>query len=183
MKKPKRRTTIPTPIVAQVAAVVGKKKRAPRPGEGRPKGWKPKEHGANPGGAPRIWDGTKISDLGADLIAWAQEPFSFYLETFCKKWGTYPQRLSLAADADSKFFETLKVAKAAIASNLAEAATHERINTTMGVFGLKQHGWTDKHEHLGAGGGQLFPAKDPSKDEKKARAIAAKRVLDALGDV
>jgi hypothetical protein len=158
------------------------RKRPPRKGEGRKPGWKPAEHGANPGGRPKIWTDYKLEELGDDLVEWAQDPASLFLESWCKLRRTYPQRLTEWAKSSSKFAESLKVAKTAIASNIAEKTALEGMPTSFGIFALKQHEWTDRHEHTGAGGGNLFPADNPTKDEKRIRAIAAKRVLDALGD-
>lgn len=114
--------------------------------KGRAKGWKPAEHGKNPGGRPVEWTDEIIEAMGDRLVEWAQGDTSFYLETFCKIERTYPQKLSELAGKNKKFAEDLKIAKAASASNFGVAMTKGLIPPAVGVFGLKQHGHTDKQE-------------------------------------
>jgi hypothetical protein len=158
------------------------RKRPPRTGEGRPPGWKPAEHGADPGGRPKIYTDFKVEELGEDLVEWAQLTTSLFIESWCKLRRTHRQRIAEFAKSNSKFADCLKTAKDAVASNIAERTAADTMPTAFGIFAMKQHEWTDRHEHTGAGGGNLFPPENPTKDEKRIRAIAAKRVLDAIGD-
>lgn len=113
---------------------------------GRPKGWRPADHGKDPGGRPIEWDEARINELGAALIEWSMEHTACYLESFCREQRTYPQKLSELATQNPKFSESLKVAKSAIASHIAEATAGGEMPPAFGIFALKQRGWTDKQE-------------------------------------
>ena len=114
---------------------------------------KPRDGSKNPGGRPIEWDEGRIDDLGNALIKWATtDHTACYLESFCREQRTYPQKLSELADTNPKFSESLKVAKACIAANIAEATAAGEMPPAFGIFALKQRGWTDKQEvkHSGA---------------------------------
>jgi len=114
--------------------------------KGRPKGWKPAENGANPGGRPLKWTEEKANELAEKLEAWSQQDDSRFLESFCKEFHTYPQKLSELAKISEKFNEALKTAKAACAANMANITMMGACPPAFGIFALKQHGWTDKQE-------------------------------------
>lgn len=89
------------------------------------------------------------------LIDWAQGHTSFYLESFCKEERTYPQKMTELAARNPKFAEALKIAKCANAANIGEAVASGEIPPAVGIFGLKQHGHTEKQEISGPEGGPI----------------------------
>ena len=107
---------------------------------------KPKDGSKNPGGRPTEWTEERIEALADKLIAWSKVHTSCYLESFCAKNETYPQKLSELAQKSEKFSEALKRARASCASNLAEATAGGEMPPAFGIFALKQHGWRDKQE-------------------------------------
>lgn len=115
-------------------------------GGGRPKGWKPADHGKNPGGRPLEWTPERIAEMAGELEEWAQQDDSLFFQSFCKQQGTYPQKLTELAAKDPKFSEALKFARNACESNMAEGTVKGNIPPAMGIFSLKQHNWRDKAE-------------------------------------
>ncbi len=113
---------------------------------------KPRDGSKNPGGRPTEYTPEVIEAMADRLIAWAQSHDALYLESFCKRERTYPQRLTEFAKSNEKFSEALKIAKCANAANIGEAVAAGEIPPAVGIFGLKQHGHTEKHEvnHSGA---------------------------------
>ena len=113
---------------------------------------KPKDGSKNPGGRPPEYTQAVIEDMADRLIDWAQNNDALYLESFCKRERTYPQRLSEFAKNNEKFAEALKIAKNANAANIGEAVAAGEIPPAVGIFGLKQHGHTEKQElkHTGS---------------------------------
>jgi hypothetical protein len=113
---------------------------------------KPKDGSKNPGGRPIEWTDTEIEAMGNRLVEWAQSHDALYLESFCKRERTYPQKMTEFAAKNEKFSESLKIAKCANAANIGEAVAAGEIPPAVGIFGLKQHGHTEKHEvnHSGA---------------------------------
>jgi hypothetical protein len=116
---------------------------------------KPNDGTKNPGGRPVEWTPELIEDMGNRLVTWAQNHNALYLESFCKSERTYPQKLTEFAAKNQKFSESLKIAKCANAANIGEAVAAGEIPPAVGIFGLKQHGHTEKHEVSGANGGPL----------------------------
>lgn len=107
---------------------------------------KPLDGSKNPGGRPPDYTDEVIEAMAEEMIEWAQNNKSYYLESFCKIKRTYPQKLSELAARNEKFAEALKATKAACAANMGVATADGNIPPAVGVFGLKQHGHTDKHE-------------------------------------
>jgi hypothetical protein len=107
---------------------------------------KPLNGKKNPGGRPTEWTDERIDQFAERLIKWTKSHTSCYLETFCKLADTYPQKLTELAAKSEKFSEALKKARASCASNLAEATAGGEMPPAFGIFALKQHGWSDKHE-------------------------------------
>src|SRR4051812_19274043 len=107
---------------------------------------KPKDGSKNPGGRPTEYTPDVIESMADRLIAWAQSHDALYLESFCKRERTYPQRLTEFAAKNEKFSEALKIAKCANAANIGEAVAAGEIPPAVGIFGLKQHGHTEKQE-------------------------------------
>lgn len=116
---------------------------------------KPKDGSKNPGGRPAEYTPEVIEAMADRLIEWAQVNNAYYLESFCKSERTYPQRLTEFAKGNEKFAEALKIAKCANAANIGEAVATGDIPPAVGIFGLKQHGHTEKHEVSGPGGGSI----------------------------
>jgi hypothetical protein len=107
---------------------------------------KPKDGSKNPGGAPTVWTPERISALADDLQAWSRDPSAMFLASFCKGRGLYRQRLTEFADKNEKFADALKAAQAVCEANIAEGTADGAIPPAFGIFGLKQHKWTDKQE-------------------------------------
>jgi hypothetical protein len=80
------------------------------------------------------------------MLEWAQGSRSFYLAQFCKQEKTYKQKISELAEKNEKFSEILKAVKDALEANIGTAVCDGLIPPAVGVFGLKQHGHTDKQE-------------------------------------
>jgi len=110
-----------------------------------PKG-KPLDGSKNPGGRPLEWTDERIEAMADEMLEWVDDPKAYYLESFCKRTRTYPQKLSEFAAKNEKFSEALRITKAGCAANMGEAAADGRVPPAIGVFGLKQHGHTDKQE-------------------------------------
>lgn len=119
--------------------------RKPRPPDRRakPAKGKPLDGGKNPGGHPKEWTTERIEALAVKLDKWSTSKNARFLEAFCKTNRTYPQRLSEFAKENEKFAESLKVAKASCAANIAQATFSGRCPPAFGIFALKQHEWTD----------------------------------------
>lgn len=113
---------------------------------------KPKDGSKNPGGRPAEYTPEVIEAMADRIIAWAQSHDALYLESFCKREYTYPQKLTELAARNEKFAEALKISKCANAANIGEAVAAGEIPPAVGIFGLKQHGHTEKQEvkHTGA---------------------------------
>ncbi len=107
---------------------------------------KPKDGSKNPGGRPTEYTDDVIESMADRLVDWAQAHDALYLESFCKSERTYPQRLTEFAAKNPKFSESLKIAKCANAANIGEAVAAGEIPPAVGIFGLKQHGHTEKHD-------------------------------------
>lgn len=121
--------------------------RKPKPPDHReaPARGKPRDGSKNPGGRPEEWTPERIEEFADTLMAWARGDDAQFLESFCKEHHTYPQKLSELSEKSPKFSESLKVAKAACAANIAQATFDGLCPPPFGIFALKQHKWTDKH--------------------------------------
>lgn len=99
-------------------------------------------------GRPIEWTEDRIYDLADKLLIWAKIPDSKYLERFCADNETYPQKLSEISkgegDANRYFSEAHKIARSCCAANLADATANGKVPCPFGIFGLKQHGWSDR---------------------------------------
>lgn len=98
------------------------------------------------GGRPRAWTEYTIDEIGALLEAWALQPNSRNLATFCKKNRVHPQRISEFAKKNIRFSESLAFAKACCESEIAEQTMDGMIPPLMGKLALMQFGWKDKQE-------------------------------------
>lgn len=118
---------------------------------------KPRDGSKNPGsnGRPKVYTTEIIEAMADRLVDWAQNHDALYLESFCKSERTYPQRLTEFAASNERFAEALKIAKCANAANIGESVAAGEIPPAVGIFGLKQHGHTEKHELSGPGGGPI----------------------------
>ena len=113
---------------------------------------KPRGGSKNPGGAPKVWTLEAINGLADALSEWATRDDAMFLASFCKEHRIYIQRLSEFAKDNAKFAEALKTAKTTCEANIAVATADGAIPPAFGIFGLKQHAWTDKQElkHTGS---------------------------------
>lgn len=119
---------------------------------------KPKDGSKNPGGRPPgagKWPKAAIDDLAKDLAQWATQDDAMFLASFCKLHGIHRQRLPEFAKESESFADALNVAKTTCEANIAVATADGLIPPAFGIFGLKQHAWTDKHEMAGPGGSAI----------------------------
>lgn len=119
---------------------------------------KPKDGSKNPGGRPigsGTWTPEAILSLAADLMEWATQDDAMFLASFCKLHGLHRQRLTEFAKANDSFSDALKVAQTTCEANIAVATADGAIPPAFGIFGLKQHAWSDKHEVSGPAGGAI----------------------------
>lgn len=116
---------------------------------------KPKDGTKNPGGRPKEWTTAAIDTLADKLNVWAGRKTSLFLASFCKGKGLHRQRLTEFAKANEKFADALKVAQNTCEANIAERTARGGMPPAFGIFGLKQHSWTDKHELAGPGGNPI----------------------------
>jgi hypothetical protein len=116
---------------------------------------KPRDGSKNPGGRPKEYTPEVIESLAEDLIQWATQDDAMFLASFCKTHSLYRQRLTEFAKGNPKFADALKVAQTTCEANIAVATADGAIPPAFGIFGLKQHAWTDKHEITGAEGAPI----------------------------
>lgn len=69
-----------------------------------------------------------------------------FLASFCRDNGIHRQRLTEFAKDHEGFADALKVAQTTCEANIAEGTADGAIPPAFGIFGLKQHSWTDKHD-------------------------------------
>jgi hypothetical protein len=112
---------------------------------------KPRDGSKNPGGRPKEWTPAAINSLADALTVWASQDDAMFLASFCKDNGIYRQRLTEFAKDNAKFADALKVAQNTCEANIAVATADGAIPPAFGIFGLKQHSWTDKQEHKHTG--------------------------------
>jgi hypothetical protein len=113
---------------------------------------KPRDGSKNPGGRPKEWTAEALESLADNLLQWATQDDAMFLASFCKMHGIYRQRLTEFAKENSKFSDALKVAQNTCEANIATATADGAIPPAFGIFGLKQHAWTDKQEVKHSGG-------------------------------
>lgn len=116
--------------------------------KGRAKGWKPAEHGKNPGGRPIEWTEEIVDAIAAKLDQWSKEPDSLFMATFLAENDLYWDLMPTLRERSEFFSEVEKKAKVRLESHVAVAAATGGIDKTLGIFALKQgkDGWTDKQE-------------------------------------
>lgn len=108
---------------------------------------KPRDGSKNPGGRPKQWDMEAIESLADDILSWAATGGSvMFLASFCRDHGIHRQRLTEFAKENAKFADCLKIAQTTCEANIAEGTADGAIPPAFGIFGLKQHAWSDKHE-------------------------------------
>jgi hypothetical protein len=107
---------------------------------------KPKDGTKNPGGRPALWTPEAIESLADNLIDWAKSDSAMFMASFCKKHGIHRQRLTDFSGKNEKFMDALKRAQNVCEANIAEKTANGSIPPAFGIFGLKQHSWTDKKE-------------------------------------
>jgi hypothetical protein len=107
---------------------------------------KPKDGSKNPGGRPAVWDAESIDALADALLKWSKNPSAMFLASFSRDHGTHRQRLYEFSKKSDKFADALKQAETACEANIAEGTADGAIPPAFGIFGLKQRGWSDKHE-------------------------------------
>ncbi len=116
---------------------------------------KPKDGSKNPGGRPigsTVWTPEAIESLAGDLTRWATQDDAMFMASFCKLHGIHRQRLTEFAKANDSFSDALKVAQTTCEANIAVATADGAIPPAFGIFGLKQHAWSDKQEVKHTGG-------------------------------
>lgn len=116
---------------------------------------KPRDGTKNPGGRPKgagKWTPEAIESIAVDLAAWATRDDAMFLASFCKEQGIHRQRLTEFAKENESFSDALKLAQTTCEANIAEGTADGLIPPAFGIFGLKQHAWTDKQElkHTGS---------------------------------
>jgi len=109
---------------------------------------KPKDGSKNPGsqGRPVEWTDARIDTLAQSLLAWSKDPTAMFLASFCRDNDTHRQRLYEFSKKSKSFADALKRAENACEANIAEGTADGAIPPAFGIFGLKQRGWSDKHE-------------------------------------
>jgi hypothetical protein len=99
------------------------------------------------GGRPRLFDENRLADLADKLIEWSKSHTACYLESFCKIYELWPQKLAEYADRDTRFYAALKIARSNLTQNLAESTAGGEMPPAFGIFALKNVGkWTDRTE-------------------------------------
>lgn len=113
---------------------------------------KPLDGSKNPGGRPTEWTDNEIEELGHRLLSWVlSDPMAFYVAQFIEQEALcgrlcHKQRFSEFEAKNEKFSELYKVSKNIMEAHLGGQGTKGVIPPAMAVFGLKQHGHTDKQE-------------------------------------
>ena len=128
--------------------------RKPKPPDLRetPAKGKPLDGSTNPGGSPKIRTEDKISAIADRMLAWAiSEPRSFYIAQFIEVEaisGTliHKQRISEWENEHPKFAEVYKTTRCILEAHIGTCGMNGTVPPAMSVFGLKQHGHTDKQE-------------------------------------
>jgi hypothetical protein len=106
----------------------------------------------NPGGKPKVWTDGEIEALGDRMLTWALSgPMTFYIAQFIESEAragrlVHKQRISEFEAGNEKFAELCKVVKNILESHFGTAGAGGLIPPVITVFGLKQHGHTDKQE-------------------------------------
>lgn len=115
---------------------------------GRAKGWKPAEHGKNPGGRPVEWTEEIVDAVAVKLDQWSKETTSLFMATFLAENDLYWDLMPTLRERSKFFSEVEKKARVRLESHVAMDAAKGKIDKTLGIFALKQgkDGWTDKQE-------------------------------------
>jgi hypothetical protein len=113
---------------------------------------KPLDGSKNPGGRPTEFTTEVIEGIAKDLLDWAERDDALFLASFCKSQGIHRQRLTEFAKGSGKFSDALKIAQTTCEANIAERTANGMMPPAFGIFGLKQHAWTDKQEVKHTGG-------------------------------
>lgn len=103
----------------------------------------------------KVWTEETIDEIAEKMMSFFKDnPKAFTLESFCAEHGLYPQRLSEWAKTNENIAEAIKVCKNICASRMAQRTADSDMPPAFGIFGMKQHGWSDKQEieHSGSVG-------------------------------
>lgn len=113
--------------------------------------------GGQPGNKNALkWSDSDLIQIGEELLKWMNQDQNIWFEKFLMSKGLYRDFVSDRAENCKSFAELIKKAKQMQEARIAEFALHNKINTTMSIFLLKNnHGYRDRQEHSHSAQGGL----------------------------